>query len=58
MDKIDELKALLDEAEKDGEKFYNKNVKAAGTRVRKKMLDIKNKAHEIRKEIADKNKDD
>ncbi|XWN35344.1 MAG: histone H1 [Roseivirga sp.] len=37
--------------EEDFEKFYDKGNKAAGTRVRKGMQDLKNLAQEIRIEV-------
>jgi hypothetical protein len=40
--------------EDDFSKFYDKDVQAAGTRVRKGMQDLKNLAQEIRKEVQDK----
>lgn len=39
--------------ESDFGKFYEKNNKAAGTRVRKGMQDLKNLSQEIRKEVQD-----
>jgi hypothetical protein len=54
MQLFEELKAIIQEAEKDAEAFYNKNNKAAGTRLRKAMMEAKNKAHEIRQEVSEK----
>ncbi|MDX1522983.1 MAG: histone H1, partial [Anaerolineae bacterium] len=34
-------------------KFIDEGNKAAGTRVRKAMLELKNKAQDIRKEVQD-----
>ncbi len=51
MNRLQELRALLDTFEKDFVKFYEKGNKSAGTRVRKHMNDLKRKAQEIRKEI-------
>jgi hypothetical protein len=48
-----ELKTLLESLEGDFTKFYEKNNKAAGTRVRKGMKDIRDLAFEIRKEVQD-----
>lgn len=47
------LQSILAEAEKDFDKFYSKNNKAAGTRVRKAMQDIKNLAQDIRNEVTE-----
>ena len=48
------LEALVNSLEADFNKFYQDNNKAAGTRVRKGMLDIKNMAQEIRLEVQNK----
>jgi hypothetical protein len=48
----------MSELEEDMEKFYDKGNKAAGTRARKQLQDLKKLAQEIRLEIQDiKNKD-
>jgi hypothetical protein len=39
--------------EGDFDKFYNKGNKAAGTRIRKGMQDLKVLAQDIRKEVQD-----
>ncbi|HRR08566.1 MAG TPA: histone H1 [Rhodothermales bacterium] len=51
MSKFDELKGMVDALEKDFNAFYEKGNKAAGTRIRKAMQDLKDKAQEIRTEI-------
>ena len=51
--RFNELKELLATFEKDFEKFYDKENKSAGTRVRKAMNDLKRKAQEIRKEVQE-----
>ena len=48
-----DLQALIADTEKDFIAFYDKSNKAAGTRVRKAMQDIKNMAQDIRKEVTD-----
>lgn len=53
MKKFNEIKELISSIEGDADKFYNKQNKAAGTRLRKGMLQIKDLAHEIRKEVTD-----
>ena len=53
MNKFEELKTLVMGLEDDFSKFYDKDVQAAGTRVRKGMQDLKNMAQEIRKEVQD-----
>ncbi len=58
MSRIDEVKNLMTELEEDLEKFYDKGNKAAGTRARKQLQDLKKLSQEIRLEIQDiKNKD-
>lgn len=57
--KYNELKALVDGLQDDINKFYEKGNKAAGTRIRGKMQDIKGLAQDIRTEIQSiKNSDD
>lgn len=52
MEEFDRLKQMIAEVEEDIFKATGGN-KAAGTRVRKQMQDIKNLAQEIRKRILD-----
>ncbi|MEZ4826359.1 MAG: histone H1 [Bacteroidia bacterium] len=54
MEKYAKLKGLVISIEDDFSKFYDKGNKAAGTRARKAMQEIKVLAQEIRKEIQDK----
>ena len=51
MSKFSELKNFVDELEKDFQQFYEKGNKAAGTRIRKAMQDLKKHAQDIRVEI-------
>lgn len=53
MEKYAKLKSLVISIEDDFSKFYEKGNKAAGTRARKAMQDIKVLAQDIRKEIQD-----
>jgi len=53
MSRIDQVKDLMTELEEDMDKFYNKGNKAAGTRARKQLQDLKKLAQEIRLEIQD-----
>lgn len=53
MSRKEELNALVDELEVDIDKFYEKGNKAAGTRARKKLQEIKKLSQEIRLEIQD-----
>jgi hypothetical protein len=54
MSRFDELKGFVENLEEDFTKFYQKGNKAAGTRVRKGMQELKRKAQDIREEIQDK----
>ena len=56
--RFDQLQGILNVAQEDMTKFYEKENKAAGTRVRKEMQNLKKLAQEIRLEIQDiKNKE-
>ena len=57
-DRFSELKSFVDDVEKDFQQFYDKGNKAAGTRVRKAMQDLKQKAQDIRMEVQDMKKSD
>lgn len=58
MEKFQKLKGLVSSIEKDALAFYQKNNKAAGTRLRNGLQQIKAFATEIRKEVTEiKNKD-
>jgi len=45
------LRSIVEGCEKDVNKFYEKGNKAAGTRVRKAMQDVKKLAQELRVDI-------
>lgn len=51
--RYDELTGILEDTQEDLMKFYEKGNKAAGTRARKAMMELKNLAHEIRQEIQE-----
>jgi|YNPMSStandDraft_2_1061718.scaffolds.fasta_scaffold00353_7 Sec-independent protein translocase protein TatA len=51
MNRFAQIKEIIDRVEEDFGKFYEKNNKAAGTRIRKAMQELKNLATEIRKEV-------
>lgn len=58
MSRLDEVKNLMTELEGDLVKFYDKGNKAAGTRARKQLQDLKKLAQDIRVEIQNiKNED-
>jgi hypothetical protein len=52
-ERYSQLTDVLDDAEEDLMKFYEKGNKAAGTRARKSLMELKKLAHEIRQEIQD-----
>jgi hypothetical protein len=54
MEKFNSLKELIAQAESDAASLYEKGNKAAGTRLRNAMQQLKVLATEIRKEVTDK----
>jgi hypothetical protein len=54
MNKYNQLRELVASFEDDFSKFYEKGNKAAGTRVRKGMQDLKKMAQEIRVDVQSK----
>ncbi len=54
MSQFSDLKDAVDALEEDFSKFYDKGNKAAGTRVRKAMQDLKARAQAIRLDIQEK----
>ena len=52
-ERYEELTGILEDAQEDLMKFYEKGNKAAGTRARKAMMNLKNRAHEVRQEIQE-----
>ena len=52
MNRYNDLKVIVDGIEADFTKFHDGN-NAAGTRVRKAMLELRNLANEIRKEVQE-----
>jgi hypothetical protein len=53
MSRIEQMNNMIDELEPDMVKFYEKGNKAAGTRARKTLQEIKKVSQEIRLEIQD-----
>jgi len=51
MEKINEIRSMLDAMGKDLEKFYSKGQNSAGTRLRKALNDVRKKCQEMRNEI-------
>ncbi len=54
MSRVSELQGLVDQVSAEMEKFYDKGNKAAGTRARKGLQDLKKLAQDIRLEIQSK----
>ena len=53
MTRYEQLEALVESLKEDFDKFYEGGNKAAGTRVRKGMLELKNFAQEVRVEVQE-----
>jgi hypothetical protein len=58
MEKFNELKALVAGLEDDAAKFFEKDNKAAGVRLRKGLQEIKTLAQDLRLSVSEKNKED
>ena len=56
MENFNDLKALVAGMEEDMAKFYEKDNKAAGVRIRKALQEIKGLAQTMRNEVSKKNK--
>jgi hypothetical protein len=56
MENFNELKTLIASLEEDAIKFYEKDNKAAGVRLRKGLQEIKTTAQTLRIEVSNKNK--
>jgi len=57
MEKYNELLNLVEQVKNDAEKFFNKGNKAAGTRLRKSMQEIKRLAQGVRLQVSEIKKD-
>ena len=57
MSRVSELQTLVESVSSEMEKFYEKGNKAAGTRARKGLQDLKKLAQDIRLEIQSKEND-
>lgn len=53
---LEQLQTIIDGIQEDATKFDEKGNKAAGTRVRKAMQEIKAVAQEVRVYVSEKNK--
>jgi len=56
MELRNEIQEVLNSVQEDATKFYEKGNKAAGTRVRKAMQQIKSLAQDVRVDVSEKNK--
>jgi hypothetical protein len=57
MDKFNELKEIVAGLEEDASKFYEKNNKAAGVRLRKGLQEIRTLSQSLRQDVSAKNKE-
>ena len=57
MQNLNQIEEILNSIKEDATKFFEKGNKAAGTRVRKAMQEIKALAQAVRTEVSDKNKE-
>lgn len=53
MELFNELKVLIANLEEDATKFYEKNNKAAGVRLRKGLQDVKTMAQALRVDVSE-----
>lgn len=53
MSRYEDLKTMVEDMEADFNKFYDDGNKAAGTRVRKGMQDLKGFAQDVRNEVTE-----
>ncbi|NGP75772.1 histone H1 [Balneolaceae bacterium YR4-1] len=53
MSRFDDIKNVIEGVEEDMAKFYEKGNKAAGTRARKGLQELRKLAQEVRLEIQD-----
>jgi hypothetical protein len=54
MSAFNKLNELVQSLEADFKKFYEQDNKAAGTRARKGLMDVKNLVQDLRKDIQEK----
>ena len=53
MKNVEKIQEVLSEVQNDVEKFVGNGNKAAGTRIRKAMQEIKGKAQDLRKDVQE-----
>ena len=57
MNRLEELKIMMETFEEDYTKFVEKSNKTAGTRARKTLQDIRNWSKDVRMEISETKKE-
>jgi uncharacterized membrane protein (DUF106 family) len=57
MELLNEIQEVLNSVQEDATKFYEKGNKAAGTRLRKAMQQIKSLAQDVRVNVSERNKE-
>jgi len=57
MERFNQLKTLISSIEEDATKYYEKNNKAAGVRLRKGLQEIRMLSQEIRQDVSSRNKE-
>lgn len=57
MNRVEELKRMVETFEADYSKFIEKGNKTAGTRARKTLQELRNWSKDVRMEISDSKKD-
>lgn len=57
MQNLNQIEEILNSIKEDATKFFEKGNKAAGTRVRKAMQEVKALAQAVRTEVSEKNKE-
>jgi hypothetical protein len=56
MEQLEQLQEIIDAARVDAQKFFDSGNKAAGTRLRKHMQNIKSIAQDMRVMVSESNK--
>lgn len=56
MEKFEQIKTLIEQTQKDVDKFSTKGNNSAGTRIRQAMQELKKLAQEVRIEVQEKKK--
>lgn len=56
MEQLDQLQEIIEAARVDAQKFFDSGNKAAGTRLRKHMQNVKSIAQDMRVSVSEANK--